>query len=182
MTDENNLLASNPPASAAQTHAEIEAMLRHENLALRDEVEALRARLAAGDTQEDGAGKEGKSLAALKHRHAVELTLAHMRQIVWFAGHSAGVPSLDTMKTLLNQSEYFDPDWYRAQDAGLQQSGMDPAEHYLRAGAYEGRNPGPGFDTMAYYLANPDVAASSWPALLHYEAAGRAEGRVIRSV
>ncbi len=178
MNDEPDLLASRPPVSAEQTHAEIEAMLRTETIALREEVEALRAQIEAGG---DGAG-DGKTLAALKHRHAVELTLAHMRQIVWYAGHNKGLPTLDEMKAMLARSEYFDPDWYMAQDAGLLSSGMDPAEHYLRAGAYEGRDPGPGFDTMAYYLANPDVAASSWPALPHYEAAGRAEGRAIRPV
>lgn len=173
MTD--NTSQPPPPASAERTHAEIEAVLRAELIELRCENEHLRARLEQG-------GGDGESIAALKHRHGIEITLAHLRQIVWYAGHSDGLPTVRDMVKTLAQSEYFDPDWYMAQDAGLAQSGMDPAEHYIRAGAYEGRNPGPGFDTMAYYLANPDVAASSWPALNHYEVAGRAEGRAIRPV
>ncbi len=58
MTDKPDLLASRAPASATQTHAEIEAMLRAENIALREEVEALRARLEA-----DGDSGDGKALA-----------------------------------------------------------------------------------------------------------------------
>lgn len=169
MTNNNDLLAPQPAASTAQTHAEIETMLRAENIALSQELERLHAKIDADEM-----------IVALKHRHAVELTLAHMREIVWFAGHSEGLPDLKEMKKMLGASVHFDPNWYLAQDAGLRSSGMDPYEHFLRAGNYEGRNPGPDFDTMAYYLANPDVAESSWPALLHYEVAGRAEGRLLK--
>jgi len=172
-TTDQDLLAPRARASADQTHAQIEALLRAEILDLRARIDALEA------ARDSGSHLEGTALAALRHRHAVEVTLAHMRQIVWYAGHSTSLPTLDQMKGILAASEYFDPDWYLAQDPGLRSSGMDPAEHYLRAGSYEGRNPGPGFDTMAYYLANPDVAAASWPALPHYESAGRAEGRPI---
>ena len=176
MPDPSDLLAPRAPATAAQTHAEIEAVLRAENIALRDELAALQNRLATGA----GGTGDADTLAALKHRHGIELTLAHMRQIVWYAGHQGNLPTLAKMQRALRASEYFDASWYSARVPELQDMGLSPAEHYLRAGSYEGRNPGPGFDTMAYYLANPDVAASSWPALSHFEAFGRAEGRAIK--
>ena len=42
---------------------------------------------------------------------------------------------------------------------------------------YDGRDPGPAFQTMAYYRANPDIARAGWPALSHYLMYGRAAGR-----
>ena len=170
MNDTDDLLASQSAASAAQTHEQIEAVLRAENIALSQELESLRAQMETDEV-----------VIALKHRHAVELALARMRQIVWFTGHGEGLPDLQQMKEMLDASVYFDSDWYLAQDPELRASGMDPYEHYLRAGNYEGRNPGPDFNTMAYYLAYPDVAESRGPALLHYEAAGRSEGRIIEA-
>jgi glycosyltransferase involved in cell wall biosynthesis len=39
----------------------------------------------------------------------------------------------------------FDADWYLKQNPDIRKSGIDPAEHYLRAGRLEGRIPGPNF-------------------------------------
>jgi O-antigen biosynthesis protein len=55
---------------------------------------------------------------------------------------------------------------------------MDAAEHYVKFGAREERDPGPAFSTSAYLQANPDVrAASQNSALGHYELFGRQERR-----
>jgi hypothetical protein len=58
-------------------------------------------------------------------------------------------------------------------------AGVDPAEHYLRFGAAEGRNPSPKFDTVYYLESNPDVAAAGVNPLLHYIQFGISEGRQI---
>lgn len=71
----------------------------------------------------------------------------------------------------------FDPDWYRATYPDVAARGMDPAAHFLRHGAREGRNPGPEFDTLRYYDANPDVLEAGQIAFLHYLRHGRNEGR-----
>ncbi|MCX7568031.1 hypothetical protein OS189_16940 [Sulfitobacter sp. F26169L] len=174
--DKSTDLLKQPPAmTAADSAAEIQRVLRAEIATLRAENDALRAQVDQGQT-----GDGGAALARLQHRHGVELTLAHMRQIVWYAGHPDGVHPVSDMITLLEKSTLFDAQWYLSRDAGLRASDMSPAEHYLRAGAYEGRDPGPGFDTMGYYLANPDVAAAGWPALAHYEAYGRDENRALQ--
>ncbi len=107
----------------------------------------------------------------------VKDALAHQAHIVWHQGHGENLPPLPEMIERLEKSPHFDAGWYAARDPGVQEAGLSPAEHYTRAGAYEGRDPGPDFDTMGYYLANPDVARSRWPALLHYEMFGRTEGR-----
>lgn len=77
----------------------------------------------------------------------------------------------------IRASGLFDARWYRSRDPELDRIGADPAVHYLRHGADEGRDPGPDFSTMHYLSRSPDVAQSGLNPLLHYLRAGRAEGR-----
>ncbi|QSX79646.1 sulfotransferase [Agrilutibacter solisilvae] len=79
--------------------------------------------------------------------------------------------------TLLRQSDVFDSAWYLAQYRDVADSGIDPIEHFLRFGASELRNPGPGFDTAGYLKRNPDVSDSGLNPLLHYITHGKSEGR-----
>lgn len=60
--------------------------------------------------------------------------------------------------------------------------GMAPAEHYLRIGEAVGLAPSRLFDPAYYAEANPDVAASGSPLLLHYVRYGRAENRASRAL
>jgi hypothetical protein len=78
---------------------------------------------------------------------------------------------------LLDQSLLFDSDWYLENYPDVARSGGDPAEHYLKFGWLEGRDPGPGFSTTAYLKANADVAALGVNPLLHYVEYGHSEGR-----
>lgn len=79
---------------------------------------------------------------------------------------------------LLEQSSYFDATWYLAEYPDVLGAGCSPAEHYLRHGALEGRDPGPGFST-AFYLRNaPDVAETGANPLVHFLQHGQAEGRL----
>lgn len=110
---------------------------------------------------------------ALEARHALRLALlGHLHR-----GPSATLPALSAQAQALAADPLFDPDWYLARHPDVAGAGQDPATHYLRAGAFEGRDPGPAFDTMAYYAANPDIAHAGWPALAHYLMYGRAAGR-----
>ncbi|NTT87277.1 hypothetical protein [Tabrizicola fusiformis] len=51
----------------------------------------------------------------------------------------------------------FNADWYRATYPDLRDSPLPPAEHFLRHGLFEGRNPGPDFVTLAWFVANPEA-------------------------
>ena len=82
---------------------------------------------------------------------------------------------------LIRASEFFDAEWYQAQNPDVRNAKADPALHYIRHGAREGRNPGPDFDAAAYLRAYPDVAASGLNPLIHYLLHGRAEGRRVAS-
>lgn len=76
-------------------------------------------------------------------------------------------------------SALFDAGFYLNTYPDVRESGVDPLEHYVRYGAAEGRDPGPGFSTTGYLQANPDVAAAGINPLRHYVEFGRAEGRDI---
>ncbi|UZJ45333.1 hypothetical protein OOT55_04560 [Marinimicrobium sp. C6131] len=78
---------------------------------------------------------------------------------------------------VLQQSELFDGQWYLAQYPDVVQSGLKPEEHYVRHGAFEGRDPGPYFSSKNYLRANPDVAKAGLNPLVHYVLHGKDEGR-----
>lgn len=94
------------------------------------------------------------------------------------------VKKTDTSKQKLQQeaaliitSEYFDIDWYLARYPDVASGNINPAEHYLKFGASEGRMPGPLFDGNWYLERYPDVAASGVNPLLHFIKFGQIEGR-----
>ncbi|MFM1959944.1 MAG: hypothetical protein RL588_1461 [Pseudomonadota bacterium] len=73
-----------------------------------------------------------------------------------------------------------DPDWYRAMNPDVAASGADPADHFLRHGWREGRDPVPGFSVRDYLELYPDVAEAGINPFLHWLKAGQAEGRLPR--
>ena len=71
----------------------------------------------------------------------------------------------------------FDEEWYFSQYPDVLENGMDGWAHYLRYGAYEGRNPNYLFDSAWYISQYPDIAEKRQNPLLHYWRYGAAEGR-----
>jgi GT2 family glycosyltransferase/glycosyltransferase involved in cell wall biosynthesis len=61
---------------------------------------------------------------------------------------------------------HFDEQFYRDRYADL--NGMDALEHYLRVGWREGRDPSPGFSTVEYLRAHPNVAVLQICPFYHY--------------
>jgi vacuolar-type H+-ATPase subunit I/STV1 len=80
---------------------------------------------------------------------------------------------------VIEQSKLFDMGWYARQYPDVIESGANPAEHYARYGAFEGRDPGPGFSSTKYLEDNQDVAESGVNPLVHYELYGKHQGRSI---
>lgn len=78
---------------------------------------------------------------------------------------------------LLFTSEFFDAEWYLQTYPDVKDAGANPAEHYLKFGAAEGRRPSAEFDGNWYLQRYPDVAQSGVNPLLHYIKFGRNEGR-----
>ncbi|PLX84419.1 MAG: hypothetical protein C0617_08005 [Desulfuromonas sp.] len=79
--------------------------------------------------------------------------------------------------SLIKKSRLFDEDWYLEQYPDVALLSMDPVEHYLRIGAFIGRDPSPMFSTTGYLQAHPDVKNAGLNPLHHYVKWGRREGR-----
>ncbi len=77
----------------------------------------------------------------------------------------------------LKSTRLFDAHWYLQTYPDVAESKIDPARHYLRFGAAEGRNPSLEFNTEWYLQVNSDVAESGINPLIHYIEHGISEGR-----
>lgn len=78
---------------------------------------------------------------------------------------------------LVETSGYFDAEWYLAFYPDVAESGHDPAKHFVTEGAYELRNPGPGFDSLKYHKAYPDVTRERLAGFIHFVRHGVSENR-----
>ena len=78
---------------------------------------------------------------------------------------------------LLEQSPYFDKEFYLKNNPDVRGSGIDPIRHYLLYGWKEMRDPSVDFSTRRYLECNPDVLAHGICPLLHYEQNGKYEQR-----
>lgn len=78
---------------------------------------------------------------------------------------------------VLRESKLFDAEWYLQKYPDVALSGMDPARHFLRFGAQEGRSPSAKFNVAQYLKLHPDVAASGVNPIIHYVQFGRSETR-----
>jgi O-antigen biosynthesis protein len=92
-------------------------------------------------------------------------------------GEIASLPPELRAAEQIRRSSLFDRAWYLEKNGDVAASGIDPAEHYVRSGAAEGREPGPWFSGKDYLENNKDVAAAEVNPLLHYLEFGRNEGR-----
>ncbi|MBP5343786.1 MAG: glycosyltransferase [Alphaproteobacteria bacterium] len=67
---------------------------------------------------------------------------------------------------IVSESPYFDRDWYLDTNPDVMALHKDPAEHYLKHGWTEGRNPGPKFSTTEYIKNHPQCQVC--PLLFEY--------------
>ena len=72
----------------------------------------------------------------------------------------------------VRRSGLFDADWYTARYGDVARSGIDPLFHYLRYGAYEGRDPNPDFDSHWYSRTYGDLIGDEVNPLLDYIRSG----------
>ena len=148
----------------------------------RDRIDAERRRaqdaLAASQARENElrrtvsaleAESRRRDTASLRRRLSRALSVLRRRPVHY----------LDLETKAVRASELFDLAFYLERNSDVRASGMDPAEHYVRFGSREERDPSPAFSTSAYLRANPDVRASVHSALGHYELLGRQERRNI---
>lgn len=116
-----------------------------------------------------------------EREHALALAAANQKLSVARLGskHKAR-RRLKREMQLIGESSLFDSAWYLATYPDVAEAGIDPVEHYLKAGAGEGRNPGPEFDTAWYVTLHADVVESGLNPLVHYICFGRSEQRLLK--
>jgi len=164
--------AAPAPAPADTTE---KAAPDHAESAMRGELAALRAALAAAEAQ--NAGWDGLRNWVARRALAEPATLAALRAARagmgvaarrgWFRQRPTSEErALLAEAALLRACPLFDPAWYIASVPEVAESGADPLLHFLLTGGPAGRDPGPWFETAAYVQANPDAAAERIP-LLH---------------
>jgi len=92
------------------------------------------------------------------------------------------LPDRSDEKSIIVQSELFDPAWYlkRRPEAGKRYA--DPLDHYLDCPAAEASPPCADFDTRDYLARYPEIAQAGFEPLLHYIVLGTAEHRMIFSI
>lgn len=137
-------------AELARLSAQIAAQVRAET--------RLKAQL---DRQKaEAAGRDQERQAQLKLRDW---------QLAWLStsksrfgkrmGPSGG--SLADEIAAVAQNPLFDASWYLETYPDVKAGGMAAAEHFLHHGLFEGRNPGPRFQTLPWFVAHPD-ALTGW--------------------
>jgi len=127
--------------------------------------EQLHARSAAGD--------DAASLLHPGERSGgSERSLGWWRRMRMSPEQRAMLEDIETVRA----SKWFDAEWYVTEYPDVANASMDPAEHYLRHGAPEGRDPGPEFSTEAYLRDHPELAETGANPLLHFLRSGPGRG------
>lgn len=124
--------------------------------------------------------RQSRRLDNLERRMPTGLVKAFCSRL--FPGRNAETGSeMPSDLRLVAESGIFDCEFYRKQLELLGKVAPvldDPIRHYLEKGVLEGLDPGPGFDSDWYLVANPDVKSSGVNPLLHYILHGKDEGRL----
>lgn len=71
------------------------------------------------------------------------------------------------LKKIIRDSNYFDEEFYLSENHDVKNMGIDPIEHYLLYGAYEGRDPSRTFSTVEYVISHPEILRSKINPLVH---------------
>ena len=152
------------------------ALVEHELAVRKSDVDELRGAL---DRERDLASRLVATLARVRSSRAWKFGRAVFRQVDAEVPDGAPPPpdAREEDRRLLAGSDLFEPQWYLSTYPDVAASGMDPADHFLRAGAIAGYNPGPSFDTAAYLGRSRDVRVSGMNPLVHYLKYGQAESR-----
>jgi hypothetical protein len=85
-------------------------------------------------------------------------------------------PARSAEERAIRQSGLFNADWYLRRYPDVVNAGLEAMSHYLKFGAWEGRDPSPLFDTAWYKTKYPEVTRQELTALGHFVMVGAAKG------
>jgi hypothetical protein len=75
-------------------------------------------------------------------------------------------------RALIACSGLFDANWYARHYPDVPAAGEPALQHYLTAGLFEGRDPGPAFCSRRYLARYPQAEEGGWLPIIHYLKAG----------
>jgi glycosyltransferase involved in cell wall biosynthesis len=156
-------------ANLARRVAEIEL--------LRTQVATLRALSYKDKEQQEQSAEAFDEAEMLPVVLEQPRTRPHLRNVWGFLQWLSERRAIRRDVRILRGSELFDAAWYLRQNEDIARSGVDPLYHYVRHGAFEGRDPSPGFSSSWYLLRYDDVRQAGFNPLVHYLLYGKRNGR-----
>lgn len=175
-TTELAILTKELLATREQAAKETQAREEHEQsiTALHQQIQTIVERCASVEQRSEQQAREIADLTALLL--AAEKRLQHSSITGTPERPANGRNNLKADLQLLKKSPLFDANWYLQTYPDVAKAGMNPAEHYLRHGGFENRNPSPHFDSGAYLRRYPDVRQAGANPLIHFLLDGERQG------
>jgi hypothetical protein len=101
--------------------------------------------------------------------------------VLKYVKRSRAEKKLQLQMIFVEQSGFFDRQWYLQMYPDVLASKIDPIKHYLKFGWEEQRDPSTRFSTSHYLNTYPDIKSGGVNPLIHYIKFGAAEGREPRA-
>jgi GT2 family glycosyltransferase len=128
----------------------------------------LRGQIAAANAEKDRPHREAARLAALRNSRNWRLLAPPAR----LARRVARL-----FRDRADFGALFDARWYLEANPDVREARIDPLEHFMAHGGFEGRSPHPLFDARWYLDTYPDVRDANINPLAHFVKSGWHEGR-----
>lgn len=90
--------------------------------------------------------------------------------------------STNAMLATIENSAFFDAEWYLKNYPDIREKEIDPVKHYLSHGGFEGRDPSPLFCSDEYLSLHPDVRRAHVNPLYHYMVNGFIQGHELSTL
>lgn len=111
--------------------------------------------------------EENRPMAPVSWRRFIGSRWPRLKKFFGSEHSAAAIAELEQIR-LIEASPSFQPAWYLKHNADVARAGINPATHYLRSGAQEGRDPGPDFSTRDYVARHPGLSQDGINPLVHY--------------
>lgn len=92
------------------------------------------------------------------------------------------MPEIQEQMRLVQETGWFDPEWYRQQYRDVQRRRMDPLQHYVTLGGRVLYRPSERFDLDGYLKKFPELRHNRVPALLHLALNGNQAASVVQNI
>ena len=117
---------------------------------------------------EGGYAESSKGLSFSNLRAHRDSLQAAARKIKSYMKYRASKSKLKRDARIIETSGMFDSDWYLESYPDVRMENFEAMDHFIKHGAFEGRDPCSYFSIEEYLRANPDLRRSQVNPLVHY--------------